>query len=111
VPSPAQHPWSSYAGNAALRTDPLPTAHEEYVALGLKPESRALAYAGMVAAEDDRHVRSAIREATENGLPLVGEALRAALEARGVRLERAQSGPRSGAEPAAAANQLDLLLE
>ena len=111
VSSPARHPWSSYAGNAALRTDPLLTAHEEYVALGLKPESRAHAYAGLVEADDDGKIVSAIREATETGFPLVGERLRTTLEAKGVRLERAQSGPRSVSDQAVVANQLDLLPE
>lgn len=111
VSSPAQHPWSSYGGNAALRADALLTAHEEYVALGLKPESRAHAYAGLVEADDGGKIVSAIREATEAGVPLVGERLRTALEARGVRLERAPSGPRSLADHAVAASQLDLLSE
>jgi putative transposase len=110
VSSPAQHPWSSYAGNAALCADPLLTAHEEYVALGLKPESRAHAYAGLVEADDGKIV-SAIREATESGFPLVGERLRAMLEARGLRLERAQPGPRAVDNDVPAANQLDLLPE
>ena len=38
VSSPAEHAWSSYAGNAALHPDPLLTPHEEYVALGRHDE-------------------------------------------------------------------------
>jgi putative transposase len=111
VTSPAEHPWSSYAGNAAVRADPLLTAHEEYVALGLKTASRALAYAGLVGADDHGNIVSAIRDATESGFPLVGERLRATLEARGMRLQRAQPGPRAADDAVATVNQLDLLIE
>jgi putative transposase len=111
VSLPDTYPWSSFAGNTGARTDPFLTAHDEYVALGSTDESRALAYAGLLAGSDDAEALSAIREATESGIPLVGKELRSHLEAQGARLERAQPGPRSSAEDLPMSNQLGLLTE
>jgi putative transposase len=103
VDSPAAYPWSSYFGNAALRTDPLLTPHAEYLALGLEADTRQRAYVQLLDERDSDEFVREVREATEFGYPLIGEGLRARLEKDGVRLERGKAGrplhdPRQGSE-------------
>jgi putative transposase len=93
VASPGGHPWSSYPGNAGARTDDLLTPHAEYLALGSEERSRHRAYAGMHGTGDDPQFASAVREATMNGFPLVGEPLKARLESSGARVQPGKRGP------------------
>ena len=93
VAAPQAHPWSSYAGNVGMRSDELLTSHPEYLALGLERATRRRAYAQLVAGDDEPQFLEKMREATDCGLALVGEALRARLEKEGARLERGKSGP------------------
>ena len=104
VARPEQYPWSSYAGNAGLRSDELLTPHPEYLALGLDDTSRPRLYRDVVNDEDRAESLKNMREATDAGFPLVGPRLKAQLEEIGVRFERAAPGPRaqpSVAEPIA----------
>ena len=94
VKQPGDHPWSSYAGNAALRHDSLLTPHPEYAALGLDADSRRRNYAGLLADTDEDTFLSAMREATDAGYPLIGDRLKAKLEKEGARLTRSKPGPR-----------------
>jgi putative transposase len=114
VARPAAHPWSSYAGNAGAREDPLLTAHVEYLALSAVDVLRHDAYRGMLSGDGDPAFLRQIREATEIGCPLVGARLKAKLEADGARLEPGTPGPRASAGETSAESlqaQLDLLTE
>ena len=93
VASASGYPWSSYAGNVGARVDPLLTRHVEYEALALDDTVRLRTYAELVQCPEDAQLVCAMREATETGIPLVGEKLRSKLEAEGMRIERARSGP------------------
>jgi putative transposase len=44
VTDPSQYRWSSYGANATGLLDPLVTAHERYLALGVSREARTTAY-------------------------------------------------------------------
>ena len=94
VARPDQYAWSSYGGNAGLRTDDLLTPHAEYLAIGIDARSRSRAYRDLL--NEEEHARSlrAMREATDAGFPLVGTLVKAQLEKLGVRLERGTPGPR-----------------
>jgi len=107
VPTPAAHPWSSYAGNSRSRIDPLLTPHVEYEALS------AASYRGMLSASDDAQFLRTVRQSTEAGYPLVGEQLRKKLEAAGIRLEAGRPGPRPlpSEDKESSPGQLDLLTE
>src|SRR5438874_2270222 len=94
VERPGAHPWSSYAGNAALRKDQLLTPHPEYLALGLDALSRERAYQGLLVQADESTFLEIVREATHFGYPVVGERLKSQLEKQGARLGRDRPGPR-----------------
>jgi putative transposase len=98
VDAPGAHPWSSYAGNAALRTDPLLAPHPEYLALGLNDSSRQRAYQQLLGVADDDGFLKSVREATDGGFALVGEELKTRLEQAGARLEPDKRGPRMTGE-------------
>jgi putative transposase len=108
VDAPSAHPWSSYAGNAALREDPLLTPHPEYLALGLNDASRQRAYEQLVSTADDDGFLRSVRDATDGGFPLVGEDLKTRLEQAGARLEPSKPGPRPTREAADEAGQLQI---
>jgi putative transposase len=108
VASPSAYAWSSSAGNAGLAENRLLTPHAEYLALADEPGKRHAAYARMVAMDDDPAFLATIRDATQGGFALVGEALRAKLPAEALpRLERKAPGPKPLAPP----GQLDMLDE
>ncbi len=110
VDQPAAHPWSSYAGNAGSRVDPLLTPHAEYAALSEQPGMRTRAYEQLLGAIDDPAFARAMRESTEGGLPLVGERLKAELGAQGAKLEHRRPGRRSdAADEDSDGSQLELL--
>jgi putative transposase len=112
VEIPAAHPWSSYAGNAGARVDTLLTPHVEYVALSEKPALRATAYKQLLSTADDPAFLRAMRESTEAGFPLVGERVKAELEAQGAKLGYARPGRRGEAiSEGSDASQLPLLIE
>jgi putative transposase len=112
VKHPGEHLWSSFAGNAALRTDELLTPHDEYLALGLEQDARNRAYAGLLLEPEDPELLKVIRDGTDAGFPLVGERLKAELERAGARLEPGTPGPRAQRDPGDdAAGQLVLLTE
>lgn len=104
VQHPSEHPWSSFAGNAARRLDALLTPHAEYEALSVDN------YLLLLADADQDEFLRAVREATHAGYPLVGERLRSQLEQRGVRLERRKPGPAAEDSPAADEHTAELAL-
>jgi len=96
VGAPAAYPWSSHTGNIGRVENQLLSAHPEYRALGLELGSRRTAYVGLFDLPDDPEVMKAIRESTQGGYPLVGEALKLRLAKEAVRpLERGKPGRRA----------------
>lgn len=95
--------WSSCRANVGAAPRTLLAPHAEYLALSTSEEKRHAAYASMVETDESPGVVAALREATKSGYGLVGEALRARLLARGVRLERGKSGRRWPVKPEKAA--------
>lgn len=92
VCGPEAYPWSSFAGNAGMREDPLLVPHAEYGALGVER------YREMIAAGLDERSLREVREALNGGHPLATEPFRIALEnAMGRRLLPGKAGrPRKG---------------
>jgi len=106
VASPGAHRWSSYQGNAGAASNRLLTPHVEYLSLGDDECTRWAAYQEMLDASDDANFLTAIRDATNGGLALVDEALKAKIETdTGRRLEHKKPGP----APAKPPGNLDLL--
>jgi putative transposase len=108
VDAPSAYVWSSYAGNTAMRADELLTPHAEYLALGVDEALHRRAYQRFVNDREDEALVNALREATDGGLPLVGDALRERLEEEGVRLEPAKRGPHAQEQNGGAAEQGEL---
>lgn len=105
VPSAGDYHWSSHNGNAGRTSNPLLTGHPEYLALAADDTSRQATYEGLFAVEDEPGFLAAIRDATNGGFALVGEALKASLPSDlQRRLERKPPGPR----PAPTAQSVDL---
>lgn len=95
VSDPGDYPWSSHAGNAGMRADPLLHPHTEYSAQADEHRARCAAYRGLFDQAFEPTMLRAIREATSGGYPLVSDAYRAhVLEPRGCRTERRKPGPR-----------------
>ena len=94
VDSPAAYQWSSYSGNAGHRDDALVSPHPEYLALAGDVASRRLAYEGFCVEYDSAQFVAAIRDATDTGVPMVSDYLKAALAQKGIRVERGKPGPR-----------------
>jgi len=95
VSSPSAYRWSSHNGNVGTMQNSLLTSHCEYAALSDDKDGRHAAYRGLFDHEDDPRFLKAIREATNNGFPLLGEKLKAQLVATGRRLEPRKPGPAS----------------
>jgi putative transposase len=88
VPHPGAYRWSSYRANVGLGGDALITPHPEYTALG------PAAYRGLFDQALDPALVKAIREATNGGYPLVGDALKQQLARQARRtLARGKPGP------------------
>ena len=106
VPSAAAYRWSSYQGNAGCAVNRMLTPHTEYLALGNDERPRWPAYQQMLDTADEPGFLTAIREATNGGLVLVDDALKAKLQTdTGRRLEHKKPGP----PPASESVNLDLL--
>jgi len=95
VASPSAYLWSSYASNSGAARNKLLTPHIEYVALAADTELRHAAYRRLFERAEDPAFLASVRDATNGGYALVGEALKSTLADAGVRhLERARPGPR-----------------
>jgi len=86
--------WSSARDNCGQTNARLVTPDCEYQALGDSDAVREGAYRRLLDLGDDPLALKDLRQATGSGLPLVGERLKAQLEASGARLERGRPGPR-----------------
>ncbi len=108
VDSPSAYRWSSHYGNTGRRDDALLTPHVEYLALGSDRAVRQAAYRALCDERESPGFISAVRDATSGGLPLISEALKRELGARGARVERTKPGPRADgtAEPQTASGKL-----
>ena len=106
----AGYAWSSHRANAGAIEDPALTAHPAYSALAPDGQARFAAYRAFCSGEEHAAFLSAIREATYTGYPLVGEDLKARLQAQGYRVERGKPGRKAAAKDAAAPCAAELLL-
>jgi putative transposase len=78
VPLPSEWPWSSYAGLAGLRADPLLTPHPALESLGAP---RGLAYARWCAGPGDEPAITELRRATQGELAFASDALKLRINA------------------------------
>jgi putative transposase len=103
--------WSSYSGNAGIAANHLLSPHAEYLALSDREESRQVAYRALLSEEDDPVFLAAIREATNGGFGVIGEALKARLPAAAqARVERKPAGRKPIARPEEGLAQIELEL-
>jgi putative transposase len=100
VPSPGAYPWSSHAGNVGELANNLLKPHDEYLALSEQASLRYTAYRQLFDTEDQPDFLAAIRDATNGGFALVGDALKSRLSAKAQqRLARRHPGPSAVAAP------------
>ena len=106
VPFASAYRWSSHNGNAGRVLDKLLTPHREFLALANDDASRHAAYQSMLSEADEPAFLAAIRDATNGGFALVGDALKSSVQAdTGRCLERRKPGP----APARASADVDRL--
>ena len=70
VEHPADYPWSSYRANAQGEEDALVTPHEIYIGLGLKADSRQVAYRELFSCELEPGLVDRIRQASNGNFAL-----------------------------------------
>ena len=100
VGDPADYPWSSYAVNSGVRSDPFLGQHPEFFALALDREERHRAYRGLFDEHMDEPLLRAIRDATNTGYPLASEAFKTrVLAPLGWKTAPCKPGPRSSSGP------------
>jgi putative transposase len=96
VSNPAGYPWSSYAVNSGVHTDPYVAQHPEFVALAAEAEARHCAYRGLFEQQLDEPLLTAIRDATNTGYPLASDSFKSrVLQPLGCKTAPAKPGPRS----------------
>jgi putative transposase len=94
VASAADYRWSSFDGNSGRTANRLLKPHVEYLALAAGDGSRQHAYSLMLGEADDAGFLTAIRDATNGGIALVGAQIKAKLQAESGRLlEHKRPGP------------------
>jgi len=100
VGHPSAYPWSSYAVNAGIRTDPLLIPHAEFLALSADAAECHRLYRRLVDDEFEPALLTAIRDATNGGYPLASEVFKSGLPPTGRKLIRGRAGRRkSGSDP------------
>jgi len=99
VGAAVDYEWSSARDNCGYAISHLLAQHAEYSALGDDDALRRRAYRQLLELGDDPIALKGLRDATGSGLPLVGERLKAELQASGARLERGRPGPRAAKLP------------
>jgi REP-associated tyrosine transposase len=96
VDHPSGFLWSSYAVNSGMRSDPLISAHAEFVALAADAERRHASYRALFAEQFDAALLDTIRNATNGGYPLAGDSFKArVLAPLGWKMEPGKPGPRA----------------
>jgi len=102
---PADYRWSSHLGNTGHLVNKLLMPHPEYTALGTDAPVRHASYRQLFGRAEDPGFLAAVRDATNGGFALVGDSMKARIQATTDRhLERRKSGP-----TAARAPELDLI--
>src|SRR5690606_20304247 len=92
--APQHYVWSSHSGTAGERSDPLLSAHAEWLALGREPGTQRKAYLGLFERPLEEALLREIRTATNSGYPLAGEHFKATVLAPlGFKLEPKPPGP------------------
>jgi len=81
VSSPGAYRWSSFDGNSGRTLNRMLAPHVEYLALAADEGSRQREYALMLGEADNPGFLTAIRDATNGGLALVGADIKAKLQA------------------------------
>jgi putative transposase len=76
VEHPAEYRWSSYRRNGQGEVDPLITAHEEYLRLGLNGQERQRHYRELLQAQIEPHLLEEIRSSTNGNYALGNERFR-----------------------------------
>jgi len=94
VPTPSDYRWSSYHANTGCLPSSMLMPHAEYAGLALEESARFGAYLGLFVGAEDASFLAAIRDATDGGYALLGEAMKARLAESGRRLERGKPGRR-----------------
>jgi len=92
VGDPLAYRWSSHAATAGFKADPMIDVHPEVLAIGFA------AYRRLVAESLTKDLLTAIREATNSGYPLGGEAFLKALSSSGRKTMKGKAGrpPKAG---------------
>lgn len=80
VASPEEYPWSSHRANAQHAPDSLLTPHPLYLALGVTPEARSVAYQTLFAAHLDQDLVRNVRACLNTGTPLGNDRFRSEVE-------------------------------
>jgi putative transposase len=89
VGEPAAYPWSSFACNAGIRTDPLVTTHPEAAAIGVA------GYRALFDNETSDAVLAEIRDAVNCGYPLGSESFKQSVSVTtGRRTAKQKPGPK-----------------
>lgn len=100
VSEPAGYPWSSYAVNSGVRSDPFLEPHPEFAALAAEGEKRHRAYRALFDDQMDEPLLRAIRDATNTGYPLASDAFKSHVFAPlGWRTAPCRPGPRPSCGP------------
>ena len=100
VDHPSAYPWSSYAVNAGIRTDPLLSPHAEFLALSADAAECHRTYRKLVDEGIEPSFLQAIRDATNGGYPLASDVFKLGLATNGRKLVRGRAGRRkSGSDP------------
>lgn len=97
---PAGYPWSSYAVNSGVRSDPFLAPHPEFSALAAEGEKRHRAYRALFDDQMDEPLLRAIRDATNAGYPLASDAFKSrVLAPLGWKTAPCRPGPRPSCGP------------
>lgn len=80
VDHPAKYRWSSYAANAQGVDNAVIHAHEQYLVLGDRPETRQAAYRGLFEIKADANELDIIRASLCSGTPLGNEFFKQQIE-------------------------------
>jgi len=100
VAAAADYRWSSHLGNSGRVVNQLLTAHPEYAALSSDTPVRHASYRQLFTREEDAGFLAAMRDATNGGFALVGDSLKARIQAQtGRHLARRKPGPRPPDSP------------
>lgn len=76
VAARGEYPWSRYRSNARGDSNPIPTGHAEYVALGGSEESRRAGSRDLYANQFDPTGVKQVRECLQTGTPFGNDRLR-----------------------------------